>query len=283
MKTKLIGIIICMLLIATTLVSAVNVNQKNITPTLFDADVPIWEVGDSWTYDINKTIRSDLNETMKYVLTGDIILSVKDDTGDYYILEGVGESISILGNIGKLNLRSSRIITVNIEMVVKKADLAISSYNFMFKGIVFIVLGPIILPFPIQLHEWRDSTFTPDQPVLPFPLFDGKNGTLISALIDEEWGLTMFWDLISIDTGDVSWHSTFNDYTCTATEVTIPSGTYDVYKVSDYAQGGGNHIDLYYNATVGNVVEIYFKMYNGDWHDWWLIQKLRLKSTTYTP
>jgi hypothetical protein len=285
LKTKIVGIVVCTLLIATTLVSAINVNQKSITPTLFIADVPIWEVGDSWTYEIEKTTRSDPNETMAYTLAGDLILSVKSDAGDYYTLEGIGESISILGNIGSLGLKSSRIITVESNIVIRKSDLAVSSYYFMFKGIAFIMLGPIIIPFPVQVQVYRDSEFIPEKSIFPFPLHDGKNGTFDKVLIEEDWATSMFWGLITADSGNNTWHSTFNNYTCTAEQITVPAGTYNVYNVSNFNPAGDkhNHIELYYNASAGNAVEISFTMYHGDWHDWWLIQKLRLKSSTYSP
>ncbi|MCK5636410.1 MAG: hypothetical protein KAH91_03235, partial [Thermoplasmatales archaeon] len=55
MKKKLIGIMVCTLLISTVLtaVGKVNVEQMSNGPdvTLFDdGDVPVWEVGYSWTY-----------------------------------------------------------------------------------------------------------------------------------------------------------------------------------------------------------------------------------------
>ncbi|MCK4415536.1 MAG: hypothetical protein KAU84_00130 [Thermoplasmatales archaeon] len=291
MKKKLLGIFVCMLLIATMAIPISALNDFNKSNTLdvanvpkttsTDADVPVWETGDSWTYEIEMTSRTDPNETMKYTLSGDLVFTVVDDTGDHYTLEGIGESISIVGNIGKLGLKSSRIITFNTDLVVRKSDLGVSSYYYMFKGIAFITLGIIIIPFPIQVQVYRNSEFTPERPLLPFPLFDGKNGTFNSVTLKEDWATTMFWGLITADEGNGSGHTVTSDYICTAEQITVPAGTYEVYNVTTYEHG--NYARLYYNTTVGNTVKFSNKQVHDEWHDWWLIQEFKLKSTTYTP
>jgi hypothetical protein len=283
MKGKILGIGICMLLITTTIVTATTIDAEiNIGLTSYVAEVPVWEKGDSWTYEMEQIVRSDLNETMAYTLTCDLVLSVVDDTGDYYTLEGIGEPVSAIGNIGKLGLKNSRLSSFNVDLVVRKSDLAVSSYSYLGKGIFFVMLGPIIIPFPIQLAVWRNSEFTPDRSILPFPLYDGKNGTFDSVLIEEDWGTTMYFGLITVEAGNVSWHSTANDYNCTAELITVPAGIFNAYNVS-IANQQWNHIFLHYNATVGNAVKISTQWINGDWHDWWLLQEMELKSTTYVP
>jgi hypothetical protein len=283
MKKKIIGIFVCMLLIATTLVSATKIDFKDDIGSLSNtADVPVWEEGDSWTYEYEQITRGLPNETTKLTITGNIVYTVVDDTGDHYTLEGKGESMSATANLGNVRLKSSRIFNLRVDMVVRKTDLGISSFYYKFKTFAFIMLGPIIIPFPIQGTGYRNTEFTPERPILPFPLHDGKNGTFTSVQIDEEWAQKMFWGLITLEEGNVSWDSVALKYICNTEEITVPAGTYDVYNVTSYLEGW-NHIGLCYNATVGNAVEIYVKMFHGEYHDWWMILKHKLKSTTYIP
>jgi hypothetical protein len=271
-----------MLLIATTLVSAINVNKTNSKPMLYDADVPIWEVGDSWIYKWEQRVRSDLNETMAYTTTCDLIYTVVDDSDGYYTLEGIGESASTIGNIGKLGLKNSRIYTSTYDLVLKQSDLSVSSAHLYAKGIMFIVLGSIVIPFPIQVAVWRNSEFSPHRQIFPFPLYDGKNGSVPSVLTTEDWGTTMFWGLIEADVGNNSWWSAAHNYTCMADQTTVPAGTYDVYNVT-WSSDFGNKLIFHYNSTVGNIVKSSVVMFHGAYHDWWMIQKQELISTTYTP
>lgn len=283
MKIKIICIFVCMLIISTTLVSATKIyKEENIDPMSYETDVPVWVKGNSWTYEINQTTRADPEENVKTFLTGDIILTVVNDTGDYYTLEGVGKSLSQTGNYGRLGLKSSRIWNFNIDLVVRKSDLAVSSYYQIFKGIAFLKIGLfIIIPFPIQMGGYRNSEFSPERPLLPFPLYDGKNGTFNSVMANEEWGATMFWGLITLDAGSDTWSTGTVDYTCTADQVNVPAGNFDVYQV--HLQEYANYLYLYYNETVGNIVRLSHRQYSAEFQDWWLLQTLKLKSTTYTP
>lgn len=283
MQKKIIGIVICMLVFATTL-PVVGIMNKAIKTTSYETDdVPVWEVGDSWTYEIERTVRSDPNGTMNATGTGDLVLTVVDDTGDYYTLEGIANHISMIGNIGKIGIKSSRIAKTIVDLVVRKSDLAISSHNIVSKGIIFMKLGPIPIPFPIQMGDYRNSKFTPDRPTLPFPLFDGKNGNYSSVLTEEEWATTLFWGLINLGSGNNSWYTAANDYTCTAEQITVPAGTYDVYNVAWSSIHFPNELFFYYNSTVGNVVKQTITMYFGDSLVWWQKQEYQLISTTYTP
>ena len=79
MKTKIIGILVCMLLIYTVFsVSGqvcVEKTIKNFGKTSFGDDVPTWETGYSWTYsgeshiiDEDFTLDIELKEVCFYVV-----------------------------------------------------------------------------------------------------------------------------------------------------------------------------------------------------------------------
>lgn len=65
MKTKILGVMVCMLVMLSVAAVAGPTKIKQISneTTNFDDDVPIWSDGDSWTYTIN-------NFTVDYDVSG---------------------------------------------------------------------------------------------------------------------------------------------------------------------------------------------------------------------
>ncbi len=248
-------------------------------------DVPVWQKGDSWTYEITEIARYDSSETMKYTITGDLVYTVVDDTGDYYILEGSVENPSVKIKLMGLDLKESRIMTIKYDTIVRKSDLAICSHNFKAKGIYLIMLGKLTLPIPIQSKYHYNSEFTPPRPIIPFPLHDGKNGTYKEVIQEVDQKYSFFWGLISLLDWTLFQISPAINFNCSAEQVTVPAGTYDVYNISTTSHVNKDYINLFYNNIIGNVVGHSLKLYKGvqkrEW--WWFIQEFKLKSTTYTP
>ncbi len=84
MKRKFVGIVI-FILVVTTVVSATNINMKeNIQTTASSADVPVWEVGDTWTYDVHIYIAASPNVIDDMVLDarGELVLEVSKVTNE---------------------------------------------------------------------------------------------------------------------------------------------------------------------------------------------------------
>ena len=93
MKIKIFGIIVLMLLL-TSAMSAVGQNtivkKQNMVQTLLDDDVPIWNVGDSWTYTINDFTYDYDEGGLKLYFDGnidDFIWTVADTSGSTYIVD----------------------------------------------------------------------------------------------------------------------------------------------------------------------------------------------------
>ena len=90
MKNKIVGIVILML-VATTVVSATNINVKEkIQPTSSSVDVPVWKKGDSWTYESHEIrYKYDSNGTLWYTLYHNCTstFTVTDDVGDNYTVK----------------------------------------------------------------------------------------------------------------------------------------------------------------------------------------------------
>ena len=249
-------------------------------------DVPVWQKGDSWKYEIIEIARSDPDETMKYTITGDLVYTVVDDTGDYYVLEGNVKSPIVKLKLMGLNLKESKRMTIKYDTAVRKSDLGICSYNFMIKGIMLIVLGQLTLSIPIQLKYHYNSEFSPPRPIIPFQLHDGKNGTYKEVVEKLDQGFSLFWGLIPLQDYNIFQISSAVNFNCHADKVTVPAGTFDVYNISTTSHLNKDYIDLFYNDTVGNVVGHTIRLHDPfhkgeDW--WWLIQDFKLKSTTYAP
>ena len=89
MKKKIIGIFVCMLMIATTIVTATNVKEEKIETSSYKVDVPIWEVGDSWTYN------EHYNE-FTYGDEGEVLLAwYHNCTSTYTVTNTTGDSYTV--------------------------------------------------------------------------------------------------------------------------------------------------------------------------------------------
>ena len=148
MNNKIIGISIVTLLIATTVLPAIGIENSDYTDLKpffngadtisFDDNVPIWEVGDKWIYEVEHFGFDYEGDTSMHihVETGDLTLEVVDVSDDSYKLEfktkldgdidielGVFP-IEIKGKLGKLLAT-----TIDGEVSIRKSDLAIEGIN----------------------------------------------------------------------------------------------------------------------------------------------------------
>ena len=280
LRQKLVGIFVCMLLIATMAIPISALNKEyNATPEPNSADVPTWEVGDSWIYEVHHAQREAINLSMGYNLSCELEWTVVDDSGENYLLEGKAKSISAVGWVGTTGMVNSRFLTIKIEMRVGKTDLAIKSYNHTTKGYVFIKMGKLVIPIPIHAKLWRNTKFTPHRQILPFPLLDGKNGTFGSVFQENVWQTTMIWGFVELENDNGSHYTGEQDYTCNEEQITVPAGTYDTYNVTTTTPYCS--ITNHYTSEVGNTVSLYTKELTLG--KWWLILDYKLISTTYTP
>ena len=67
---------------------------------------------------------------------------------------------------------------------------------------------------------------------MPFPLSDGKTGTLDGVEFTDIGKTALYWGLLPIYDGEKSWDLPGLNYTCNEEQVTVPSGTYAAYNVS---------------------------------------------------
>jgi len=281
-----------MLLIVTLAIPISAVNKEyNPTPKPNCTDVPVWEVGDSWTYDNHfYQAFAEPNATPSMVWDGscELTLEVIDDTGDMYTLQGIAKpvqgTLDLSGMI--IGMKTTRFSSFDTTIKVFKSNLSIIENKFILKGILLLTLGPITLPIPLQMQQHLLQKFEPVYEVLPFPLYDGKTGYTPKSIMNKTLDISMFWGLIPIanETLNEGWvgNATYN---CINESITVPADTYDVYNITssvNWSEDGEDWYRSYYCEDVGNIVKCAYNIdrENGDTAVLW---EMELLSTTYTP
>ena len=290
MRKKIVGIFVCTLLIVTMTIPISAMNKYNVSedkPISKSADVPTWEVGDSWTYNAHIYQASAENSSVDMIgiFNGELIFEVVDDTDDTYTLEGVMKPLhGIIDMPGNIDLKITRISSQKSILEIQKSNLSIIKHEFTRKGIVLIKFGPILLPIPIQIQLYFKTEFAPMWEILPFPLFDGKTGDYEKCSLIEEYSMSMFWGLIPIESGNPSegWVGSA-PYECNEDTITVEAGEFDVFNVSCIIDFGHDAQDRYfsnYAVDVGNIVKGHYHLGYSNGDTGFLIE-LELKSTTY--
>jgi hypothetical protein len=290
MRKKIVGIFVSMLLIATIAIpiSAINKEYEH-NPISTGADVPIWEVGDSWTYNMELYIAASQNVTDDMVadVSGELIYEVVEDSGDTYKLTGKMRPFKGIVDLpGNIDMKVTRLSSYSSNLEIQKTDLSLINHYYSMKGIVLLTLGPIPLPIPIQIHHSRMSEFNPVFNITPFPLNDGDSGVFADSLVTEETETSMFWGLIPYIQKEVEWRTGDVEYNCTFESITVPAGTYDVYNVTGdlfYEEDGHDMYRSYYAEEIGNVVKSITQIEFLNTGETYYYMELELKSTTYEP
>lgn len=207
MKTKLIGSLICLMLL-TTLFAATQAGKTNqgaiSTRTQVASapmiDVPVWELGDSWTYQIDDISLNYSTGTQSVLIHGSLStlpLEVTSTAGDFYTLsfettmDGVGYINADPGD-GPVNI-SVTISDLAIQgaIQVQKSNLGIKDIALSFDNqkITFNIIEQPYIPLPTWLHL-ISAKFTSDIEI---------NCNYSLALLSFPFGTGVFWDLIGTD------------------------------------------------------------------------------------
>jgi hypothetical protein len=247
MKKKLIGIMVCTLLISTVLTAAgkVNVEQMSNGPdvTLFDdGDVPVWEVGYSWTYSGELNIEED--ENTLNVLFNEAYFCVVDDSGGSY-------KVAFAGGINGE-------FAINDSLIVVSADdvsgmLYLSQSNLGIEGIDIFMSGSIKaegIPYSLSGDVDITITYQETRNLIEFPISVGKTWTVPSTTTSVDIVITLFGFIKK------TYHleDTFEERNAecmSIEEVTVGTHTYEAYNIS-YAEGSW----AYYAPPVGNIVKV---------------------------
>jgi len=252
MKIKIIGIFIGILIISSIVLPVAGItNKENTMKGAFDTDVPTWKVGNQWTYHFieEKTVDAI------YRLTGELTFKCVDDSDGSYVLEAKTKP---QGNfdLGGFGLKTTTMTTLSMMIQMRQSDLALEKYQEQLKGFLLVTLGSITLPIPLQVIANIYVEFDPPWAIIPFPLFDGKNGMLDDCeFLHIQNYMHLFWGLIPlIGPADYSFPITAVPYTCSEEQITVQGETYDVFNVTAEWMEGSRFVS-YYCEEVGNVVK----------------------------
>lgn len=287
MKIKIFGIIVLMLLL-TSAMSAVGQTtiekKQNMGQTLLDDDVPVWNVGDSWTYTIDDFTFDYEESGQKLFFDGnidDFTWTVADTSGSTYIVDFTAQ-LSCDFEIHLSLPSTTLIVTGKIRdtltkmtgiLIFTKSDLHLQDMSAEIKGIVFAKISPIPIALPLPFKATLNADLTTEFPIFDFPLSSNK-----------------FWDLPNMDIvanvhaggifGLVSIPISFTThyfwvplaFHCKNKQaISVEAGIFDAWEIES------TFFDMfryYYAPEVGNIIKIDATMPNGDVHG-------ELKSTNY--
>ncbi|MBN1280293.1 MAG: hypothetical protein JXA00_01445 [Candidatus Thermoplasmatota archaeon] len=273
MKKILPGVVICLIVFISS-ISAVATATNLSPPAPLDDDVPIWQVGNSWTYTVDPFV-------VDYDYSGQTVLmdgSIEDftwrvtDTSDatYYKVEYTGKltatyDIYLSSFSGKLDMAGTFKPTwtrLKGTILFTKADLQIHHATAEIKGITMATIAPLPFALPIPFKVIADVDFSTDFPLFNFPLNDNKYWTMPSLDITIQANAGGILGIFQVPIQFVTSYSwtPFAFHCQEQRDITVPAGTFSAYKISSLF---GDVFDYYYAPTVGNIIKIDATLQNG--------------------
>jgi hypothetical protein len=249
-------------------------SQKNSTLTILDDDVPIWEVGDSWTYTV-KNFGVDFSDTgISVQIQGtidDFTWTVSSTTGSDYTLDITGKitaDYSFYYNTGSREIYVTgafKPLLTRLEgtLVFTKSNLELKDIDAQIRGITMAVIQPlpfgIPLPYKIDVSGNLDAVF----PIVDFPIYNGK--TWSSPSLNIQMQATMGGPLgfisfpFTLSSSFPSWVIGCIDYA----PITVQGNTYNAYQIEPIFV---TLFRLFYSPEVGNLVKLDAALTNGYVH-----------------
>jgi len=197
MKKKIIGILVCLMLTTTFLTAAQNTENLSVkyeseekNSILFnEGDVPVWKVGDKWTYNIDVFSIDFSQSNMSINIDAkieDLSLEVAEVTTDFYKLNFTSDisgsyEIKIDFGDGPINITGElEKTTIKGFIIYNKTDLGIKQINVEISGKLTVKIEqPYIklsfLPkFPIRATITLEIILENPIPLIDFPLNETK-------------------------------------------------------------------------------------------------------------
>jgi len=259
-------------------------NSSSYNASTFDDDVPVWNVGDIWTYTVNNITVNYTHEEQKIFIDGkidDFSWKVTDTTGDYYTVAVTGKitanydiylsyQTSTIHFIGSFKPALTR-LTGTIQFT--KSDLEIHDLSLQLKGITFTKINSIPFAIPLPFKLVTEGDLSVDFPVFDFPLYGLKFWNLPDLTMTMSSTFGGIFGIIQIPfTVGVHYSWTPLAFLCyDKQDVTVEAGIYSAYRITSLI---GDYCDYYYAPIVGNLVKINAVLTNGEIHG-------ELKSTNY--
>lgn len=281
MKKKIIGFVLCLFVFLSTIVPAASIINKYEIKTISNSvEVPIWKVGNKWTYNYIESRTWD----PAYEFTGELTFKVVDDSDYSYVLKASTRPRGAF-DLGSINigLKTTLFSKMTMELQLRKTDLGLESFVEEIKGIWKLKIGSVTLPIPIQILGRYNVEFEPTWTIMPFPLYDGKYGDISDVeILHINDTLHLFWGLIlaygplteAIPIGPLS-------YTCSEEEITVNDRKFNVYNVSAVWMEGSKIVS-YYSEETGNIVKIVIQLLTAGKNTIYS-NILEIKDWSYTP
>lgn len=271
---KLVGLIVCFLVISCFSVGGQRIYTDSIkqTPNVntLDDDVPSWQVGDEWIYELNninfEVISPDATISLHAAMKN-LILKVSTISGSSYVLEvtgdikgdfsyDLGNGTRIAGELTKTTISGS--IKINIATLsFEEASLVIDT-KMILREYPLPINIPIRIPFTITVSVVHDTP----RPVIEFPLFDGKSGTITEAYVTISIKVeSIILKLINIFVPDIPSEINYETgtflpslfYEAIMEQVTVLAGTFSAYHIG-FLQGAIGAV--YYAPERENIIKI---------------------------
>ncbi len=199
MRNKILGIIVCLMMMTSILAVAKNTDTKQfnnltkqINMLLIDEDnVPIWNEGDKWSYKLD-TISIDFQKEDLYfhleARSDSLNIKVTEVTEDSYVLniyapiDGYFSFVTAIEGVGPINVTGEfkdtlQGSTIGGSITFNKTDLALKQANIIINGRVLlkfieIPYYPFNLtpPIPIPLKANLDIKLGNYIPIIDFPI-----------------------------------------------------------------------------------------------------------------
>jgi hypothetical protein len=271
-KFVMVGLIIFMLIVPSCILSAEKIETIN-SPINPDDDVPIWNEGNSWTFQISEFSVDYTYETLSIIMDGqidDFKWTVSDTDGSNYIVDVEGKvsatfegafpfGDSVINVNGDIKPNRNKITGT---LILTKTNLEIVDFDAEIKGIANVQILPIPFKIPLPVKISADADLSTAFPLFNFPLH-----------------LLKFWNLPDIDItmytsfggifGLIQFPITFyTSYAWTPLafsvlvqeSITVPAGTYDAWKIQSLI---GDYFEYYYSPVVGNIIKVDINMPRG--------------------
>ncbi|MFO7677254.1 MAG: hypothetical protein R6V50_02555 [Thermoplasmatota archaeon] len=275
MKKIVIIFVFFMLLITSAISGSAILESKNNDNTVsFLDDVPVWNIGDSWTYTIKDFTVDYQQEGQRIYFNGginDFKLTVRDTSGPTYTVDFTGKlncgySIYLTTSNG-LNLYligSMRQETTRLQgtVIFTKSNLNVRDISGQISGITMAKIDPLPFAIPIPYKATIQGDLSTDFPLFNFPLSTNKFWELPAMTIQMKMNVGGIFGFIQIPitfTTQYGW--TPLAFHCRGKQsVTVEAGTYNAWEIQS------TFFDLfryYYAPEIGTVVKIDANMANG--------------------
>jgi hypothetical protein len=261
MRKKIVGIVILML-VTTTVVSATNTmnqNKKN-QPITTSVDVPVYEVGDSWTYRAStQTYTYDENGSLYSTcrMNYTMIITVATVSASNYTIELTSKDMSGKFFYGPYKFIFTKFLKSTQKQYLNKTDLGIMALKGDFiKGPILWLITKLNIPIPAQLTGHNDNRNTPSEKFIPFPLVAGTSGSFPNVHSVYSQKCTLYWGLKTVYNISGEGFSGIRTYEVKMENITVPAGTYNAYNVTVKADTQ-HYWRSYYVPEVGSYAKRY--------------------------